>query len=58
MIKSRGIRVVLLALAFSIPCSCIITWFLNVGSNRLIKQWQQPKEINYKSFDPYYAGTK
>ena len=27
-------------------------WLVNSRSDRIVKQWHQPKEVNYQSFDP------
>jgi hypothetical protein len=41
------------ALVLSVPLSCCTTAALHWKSDRVIKQWCQPKEIDYQSFDPY-----
>ena len=53
MAKSRRLRVALLILGLSSVISCATTWLLNSKSNRVISQWHQPQEVDYKSFDPY-----
>ena len=48
----RSIFGVLILAAFCFA-SLISTWITNWPSNRVIKQWHQPKDIQYQSFDPY-----
>ncbi|WP_040887551.1 hypothetical protein [Zavarzinella formosa] len=49
----RRILFVVLAMIISLPISCVTTIVLNLKSNRVVRQWNQPAEISYKSFDPY-----
>jgi hypothetical protein len=53
MTKMRWLLALLLVAIFAVVVSCVATWFLNSRSDRVIKQWHQPKEVEYKSFDPY-----
>lgn len=42
-----------LSLALSLPLSCCATAALHWKSDRVVKQWCQPKEVDYQSYDPY-----
>ena len=53
MTKTRWVIVFLVSACFGILVSCVATWFMNARSDRIVKQWHQPKDIDYKSFDPY-----
>jgi hypothetical protein len=41
------------ALLFFVPLFCIYNFVLSYPANQVIKQWTQPSDINYQSYDPY-----
>lgn len=53
MARWRYPLAVLLALMFTMLGACLDQWFMNSRSDRVIKQWHQPGEVDYQSYDPY-----
>jgi len=53
MTRIRWVLLLIVATIFGVLVSCAATLLMNSPSNRVIKQWHQPKELDYKSFDPY-----
>ena len=57
MTKSRWLLAVLLVSTLSVFLSFVVTIVMNAPSHRVIKQWHQPKEVDYKSHDPYTVSV-
>jgi hypothetical protein len=53
MTKSRWLFAFIVGAIFGVIVSFVAIWYLNSRTDRIIQQWHQPKEIEYKSFDPY-----
>ena len=49
----RLLGFVCLVLLVCMPLSLGLIFLLGRSTDRVIKQWQQPAEVNYGSFDPY-----
>jgi hypothetical protein len=55
--KWRGVFLFLAGAVFGVLVALAVTLLMNMPSNRILKQWHQPKEIDYKSFDPYTVSV-
>lgn len=53
MTWKRRVLVTLVAAMFGLLVAVVATSYLTTPSNRVIKQWHQPKDVDYQSYDPY-----
>ncbi len=53
MPKLRWLRGLIVSGLFWVPIAFLIAWVINRPSDRIVQQWRQPKDIDYRSFDPY-----